>query len=140
MNRRIFFALLAVIALAGLAEAQSRFGIDWGIDSSDITAQKIVDAEQPVLADFWAAWCAPCRLLAPIVAELKKEYKGRIKVIKVNVDNNRRLATYFHVQGIPAVFIIADKTVVKFLPGLQSKSVYKAAIEEVLGKSDSTSQ
>ncbi len=102
------------------------------VDSSQQIADKIVNSKVPVLIDFWAAWCAPCRMLNPIISELEKEYKGKVLFMKVNVDIHKSIASYFGISGIPAVFIVNDKTVVKSLPGLQHKSAYKAALDEVL--------
>jgi thioredoxin 1 len=102
------------------------------IDSSQFFADRIVQAKVPVLVDFWAAWCGPCRYLSPTIEELKKEYAGKIIVMKVNVDIHRGLANYFRISSIPAVFLIANKAVVEYLPGLQPKESYKQAIEKVL--------
>ncbi|MBD3320071.1 MAG: thioredoxin [Chitinivibrionales bacterium] len=101
-------------------------------DSSQQIAKRIVNSEIPVLVDFWAPWCMPCRMLNPIISELKKKYAGKIEVIKVNTDINRGLAAYFGITGIPAVFIVKDKTVVKAIPGLQPKENYENAVKEVL--------
>jgi len=101
-------------------------------DSSDVIADRIVKSPIPVMIDFWATWCMPCRMLGPTVEDLKKKYSGKIKVIKIDVDVNRRIAAYFRVSSIPAVFFIKDKAVVQYLPGLQDKSVYEQAIAEVL--------
>lgn len=102
------------------------------IDSSQIYVQKIINSKMPVLADFWAKWCGPCKILEPIISQIKKEYKGKIKVIKIDVDKNRQLSGYFRVVAIPSVFIIKDKIVVKRIPGVQPKEVYIAAINEVI--------
>jgi thioredoxin len=103
-------------------------------DSSQYFADKIIGSPLPVLVDFWASWCGPCRMLTPIVKELEKEYKGKLVVVKVNVDHNRELSNYFQVTGIPAVFLVKNKTVVNYLQGVQPKEAYKAAIEEMLSK------
>jgi thioredoxin len=101
-------------------------------DSSMTLADRIVKSETPVLIDFWAVWCAPCRMLSPIIKDLEKEYAGRIKVMKINVDVHRQIAAYFKVSSIPAIYIVKDRAVVKYIPGLRSKEDYRAAIEEVL--------
>jgi thioredoxin 1 len=102
------------------------------VDSSQILADRIIKSQIPVLVDFWAPWCKPCLQLTPIISLLKKEYAGRITVTKINVDVHKRIAAYFRVSTIPAVFIVKDKAVVKFIGGVQGKDAYTAAIEEVL--------
>ena len=102
------------------------------MDSSRFFADKIVQSKMPVLIDFWAAWCGPCRFLNPTIDDLKKEYAGKVLVMKVNVDIHRTLAAYFRVSSIPAVFLITNKTVVDYLPGLQPKELYKRALDKVL--------
>lgn len=101
-------------------------------DSSDIFADKIVSSKKLVLVDFWAEWCRPCHVLSPIIEEIKKEYKGKLTIIKINIDRNRQLAQYFRVVSIPSVFLIKDKRVVKNIMGVQPKEVYVAAINEIL--------
>ncbi|MBN2038205.1 MAG: thioredoxin [Chitinispirillaceae bacterium] len=101
-------------------------------DSSQQLAQKIIGAKQPVLVDFWAAWCAPCRMLDPILKKLEKEYKGKMTFMKVNVDIHRQIAAYFRVQGIPAVFIIKDRAVQKMITGFQPEETYRDAIQSIL--------
>lgn len=102
------------------------------IDSSQLIADKIVNSKTPVLVDFWAPWCGPCKMLNPIIKELEKEYDQKVVFIKVNVDIHKAIAAYFGITAIPAVFIIKDKAVVKMLPGLQNKDSYKEALDEVL--------
>ncbi|HUI90869.1 MAG TPA: thioredoxin [Chitinivibrionales bacterium] len=102
------------------------------LDSSDILADMIVKSKVPVLVDFWAPWCMPCRMLTPTIEELKKKYAGKIKVMKINVDVQVRIAAYFRVSSIPAVFFIKEKSVVLYIPGLRPKEDYETAIAEVL--------
>ncbi len=101
-------------------------------DSSEIYVQKIISSKIPVLVDFWAVWCGPCKMLTPIISEIKKEYKGKIKVLKINVDRNRSLAGYFKVTSIPSVFIIKNKIVINRFLGVQSKAVYVSGIKAAL--------
>lgn len=101
-------------------------------DSSQAIADRIVKSKIPVMIDFWAVWCGPCKMLNPVMAELEKEYEGKVEFMKINVDVHRAISAYFRVNSIPSVFIVYDKNVVKHLPGLQPKEMYKSAITEVL--------
>jgi thioredoxin 1 len=101
-------------------------------DSSQAIADEIIESDIPVLIDFWAVWCAPCRHLEPIIKSIKKEYAGKILVKKINVDVHRQIAAYFRVSSIPAVYIVKDKTVVRCISGLRPKEAYVNAIDEVL--------
>ncbi len=108
-------------------------------DSSQQIADVIVNSKIPVLVDFWAAWCGPCKLLNPIIKQLEKDYDKKVLFLKVNVDVHRSISAYFSVNAIPAVFIIKDKTVVKMIPGLQPKETYAQALNDVLGNKKNTS-
>jgi len=119
-------------ACACLVAAQVGSAESPPVDSSQQIADRIVNSEIPVVIDFWASWCMPCKILNPIIKKLGSKYAGRIEVIKVNVDVHRSIASYFGISGIPAVFIVDNKRVVKALPGLQPKEKYEQAIEEVL--------
>ncbi len=101
-------------------------------DSSQLIADRIVQSPQPVLVDFWATWCGPCRMLNPIIADLEKEYHRKVLFIKVNVDIHRALSAYFGVRSIPAVFIIKNKNVVAALQGVQPKDRYAEELDKVL--------
>jgi thioredoxin len=102
------------------------------VDSSQQIADVIVNSKIPVLVDFWAPWCGPCKLLNPIIKQLEKDFDKKVLFLKVNVDVHRSIASYFSVNAIPAVFIIKDKTVLKMLPGLQARETYVEAVNEVL--------
>jgi thioredoxin 1 len=127
--------LLAVIIMVSFTSANASAEDSAGkfviVDSSQQIADKIIKSKIPVLVDFWAAWCMPCRMLNPIIKELEEEYNGKVMFLKVNIDVHRAISSYFGVRAIPAVFIIKDKTVVKVLPGLNPKEAYDAALKEV---------
>ena len=88
--------------------------------------------ELPVLVDFWAAWCGPCRMIAPHIESLADEYAGKVVVGKVNVDDNQDLAAQFRINTIPQVYIFKNGEVVERLSGAQPKTAYAAAVEKVL--------
>lgn len=97
---------------------------------------EVLQSKTPVLVDFWAEWCAPCRLVAPVVEELAKEYEGKLKVGKLNVDENGKIASRFNIMSIPTLLIFKKGEVVKTMIGAQSKESFRKQIEEVLGSSD----
>ena len=102
------------------------------MDSSKLIADKIIKSEVPVLIDFWAQWCAPCRILNPLIEELEKDFKSNAMFIKVNVDINKALAKYFGITKIPEVFILSNKTVVRKISGVQPKEIYVKTLKEVI--------
>ena len=85
-----------------------------------------------VLVDFWATWCGPCKMLAPTIEELAEEYEGRVKVCKVDVDENQGLAVRFGVYSIPTVFFIKDGVVVNKMIGLSDKDEYVEVLDSLL--------
>ncbi|MCL4112863.1 UNVERIFIED_CONTAM: hypothetical protein GTU68_046181 [Idotea baltica] len=90
---------------------------------------EVIESAEPVLVDFWAPWCGPCRALTPIIDELSDELAGSIKVGKVNVDESPEAATKYGISSIPAVLVFKGGEVVNTLIGVQSKASYQQAAE-----------
>jgi len=74
--------------------------------------QEVLKADVPVIVDFWAAWCVPCKMIHPILDEIAKDYDGKVKVVKVNVDNQGELASQYNIISIPTLLLFKDGTVV----------------------------
>lgn len=84
---------------------------------------EVVKSDKPVLIDFWATWCGPCRMIAPIVEELALEYDGKVKIGKVDVDDNQQVAIKFGVRSIPTILIFKDGKVKDTIIGAVAKSL-----------------
>lgn len=94
--------------------------------------KEVLEADLPVLVDFWAPWCGPCKMIAAAIEELAKEYAKKCRVGKVNIDENPKVATHFVVMSIPTVIIFKKGKVMDQIVGALSKSEYKKKIEENL--------
>lgn len=92
-----------------------------------------MQAGQPVLVDFWAEWCGPCRAIAPMIDELATNYAGKAKVGKVDIDSNRDLALRFGIQSIPTILLLKDGEVVNKWVGMQPKPVIQKALDAAAG-------
>ncbi len=93
---------------------------------------EVIKADVPVLVDFWAEWCMPCKMIAPTIEELAGEYVGKLKVGKVDTDANRDTSMQFGISAIPTLILFQDGKVAKKFVGLQQKADLKAAIDEVV--------
>jgi thioredoxin 1 len=93
---------------------------------------EVLKSDIPVLVDFWAAWCGPCRMIGPIVEQLAEEYDGKIKVGKVNVDEQNELAAQYRVMSIPTLFIFKDGKIAGQLIGARPKADLEEMIKKVL--------
>ena len=91
--------------------------------------QEVLHSDKPVLIDFWAPWCGPCRMLSPVISEIAEEYGDKIKVCKVNVDDEGELAASFNVMSIPTLVVVKDGKVTDSAVGVRPK----AQIVEMIG-------
>lgn len=91
----------------------------------------VLDSDVPVLVDFWAEWCAPCKALGPLVDELATEYAGKVKVGKVDTDANRKTSVRFQVSAIPTVMLFNNGEIVEKFIGLRSKKDFQTALDRV---------
>jgi thioredoxin 1 len=92
--------------------------------------QEVLKAEVPVLVDFWAPWCGPCKAVAPVVEDLSKEYEGRLKVVKLNTDENPKTAQAYTIRGIPSLYLFKSGQVVETIVGAVPKPTLATAINK----------
>ncbi|MBD3380591.1 MAG: thioredoxin [candidate division Zixibacteria bacterium] len=93
---------------------------------------EVLESDVPVMVDFWAEWCFPCKTIAPLVDELAKEYNGKIKVVKVDVDSNNRIAADYMIMSIPSLLFFKDGKVVDTIRGAVAKKQIQERIEKHL--------
>ncbi len=97
--------------------------------TSDATFKKdVLESSQPVLVDFWAPWCGPCRMVGPIIERISEKMDGKIKVYKLNVDENPAISSQFGITGIPTVIIFRNGQIEREFVGVQPEQVYLNAL------------
>ena len=100
----------------------------------DSTFWQTISKTKFAIVDFYGQWCVPCRTLAPILAELARDYGGKVYFAKIDIDNNRRITTQFGVQSVPMVIAFKDGKPIGKLPGLRPYNDYDMTLEQMLGK------
>ena len=100
-------------------------------DKTNFQAE-VVGSDVPVLVDFWAPWCGPCKMIAPTLEALAAEYDGKLKVAKVNVDDNQELAVQYGIRGIPSLLLFKGGEVVETMVGVKPQEEIAAAIDGAL--------
>ena len=107
------------------------------IHTSDAAFERdVLKADQPVLLDFWAEWCGPCKMIAPILDTIAEEYKGRLRVVKLNIDDNPQTPQKYNVRGIPTLLLFRDGAVAAQQVGAASKAQLQGFIDNNLNLKD----
>ena len=100
--------------------------------NAEIFEYEVLKSELPVVVDFWAVWCGPCRKLGPLVDELAQEYEGKVKFTKLNVEQNKEIAQQYSISGIPCLLVFKNGEPVERMVGLMPKSTIISNIEKYL--------
>ena len=93
--------------------------------------KEVLNSEKPVLVDFWATWCGPCKMIAPIISEISEEFNNKVKVGKVNVDEGKELAIKYGISSIPTLVIFKDGKIAKTLRGFRPKEEIKEVLNNI---------
>lgn len=105
------------------------------IDANDaIFNEEVLNSQLPVLVDFWATWCGPCRMIAPVIKEIAEEFEGRLKVVKVNVDNCPETSGNYNIMSIPTLKLFKAGVEVETMVGAQPASKIKEMVTRVLSQ------
>ncbi len=105
-------------------------------ETADVTdasfESEVLQSDQPVVLDFWAEWCAPCRAISPIIKQLAQDYDGRVKVVKMNIDENPQTPGRYGVRAIPTVLAFQNGQVVEQLQGARPKAAFEEMVQKLL--------
>ncbi len=99
--------------------------------TADNFEKEVTKSDKPVLVDFWAEWCGPCKMVAPILDELAAEYDGKVRIGKVNIDEHQKLAIDYHINSIPTLLFFKNGQVVDQVVGLKSKKDFKTKLDQL---------
>ena len=102
------------------------------IKTMDEFEREVLTSEVPVLVDFWAPWCGPCRMIAPVIEELAEDFEGKANICKVNTDEEQDIAVKFGIRSIPTIMFFKDGEMVDQVVGAQSKDAFAAKINSLL--------
>ncbi len=113
-------------------ESESQAGKLIAVNEADFQSQ-VLEAKEPVLTDFWAPWCGPCRMVEPTLESIAKRYAGKVKVVRVNVDENQAIAQEYRITAIPTLIIFREGKVVYHALGVQPEDTIADAVDKALG-------
>ena len=101
------------------------------VDDSNFE-EEVIKSDKPTLVDFWAPWCGPCRMVSPVLDQLAQEYSGKVKIAKLNVDENPMTASRYNIRSIPSLMLFKDGKIVNTLMGAQPKEELQRHIQALL--------
>jgi len=112
--------------------AKCHADLPWLVDATDADFAKVTDTSRLVLVDLWAPWCGPCRMVAPILEKLARDFAGSLKVVKVNVDGSPAISQRFNASSIPMLVFMRDGEAIDTVIGAQPEHVLRGAVEQLI--------